>query len=66
MTLEDEVNPDLNVEFTFNELHSAFYDLPTEFKKAGIKNKSLKQSNDALLKERNEFSKKFESLQEDF
>ena len=42
MTLEDEVSSDLNSEFTYDELYTIFYDLLAEYKKAGIKNKTLK------------------------
>lgn len=36
MTLEDEVNSELNLEFTFDELHNAFYYLLAEFKELGL------------------------------
>ena len=59
MGLEDEVTSPSNcTEFTFDELNSAFHDLLSEFKKAGVKIKSLKNMNDSLLKQKDEISEK--------
>ena len=66
MGLEDEVCNDSTTEFTYDELHTAFYDLLAEYKKAGSKLKVLKNNNDALHKENNEALKKNEILQREF
>ena len=51
MANEDEVSSPIT-DFTYDELHTAFYDLLAEYKKAGIKYKSLKHDHDILVKER--------------
>ena len=51
MALEEEVCSDSNTEFTYDELHTAFYELLAKYKKAGLKSKSLKHDNKILLKE---------------
>ena len=50
MAHENEVNSETPSDFTFEELHEAFYDLIDELKKLGIKNKDLKSKNQSLLK----------------
>ena len=50
MAHENEVNSKTPSDFTFEELHEAFYDLIDELKKLGIKNKDLKLKNQSLLK----------------
>lgn len=61
ITLEDEVSVEYNLEFTFDELRTTFYELLAEFKKADLKNKTFKQTNDVLQKK-----KKDEDLQKKF
>ena len=64
MGLENEVSsPELQTEFTYDELNSAFHDLLIEFKKAGVKIKSLKKQNDVLLKDKDEIFEKNNILQ---
>ena len=50
MAYENEVNSSTPVDFTFEKLHEAFYDLIDELKKLGIKKKELKSKNQSLLK----------------
>ena len=50
MVHENEVNTETPNDFTFEELHEAFYDLIDELKKLGVKNKELKSKNQSLLK----------------
>ena len=50
MAHENEVNTETPIDFTFEELHEAFYDLIDELKKLGVKNKELKSKNQSLLK----------------
>ena len=50
MAHENEVNTEIPIDFTFEELHEAFYDLIDELKKLGVKNKELKSKNQYLLK----------------
>ena len=42
MGLEDKVCTESNLEFTYEELHTVFYDLLSEYKKAGLKYNVLK------------------------
>ena len=42
MGLEDEVCTASNLKFTYEELHTTFYDLLSEYKKAGLKYNALK------------------------
>ena len=51
MAHKNEVNIETPIDFTFEELHEAFYDLIDELKKLGVKNKELKSRNQSLLKE---------------
>ena len=50
MAHENEINSITPIDFTFEKLHEAFYDLIDELKKPGIKNKDLKSKNQSLLK----------------
>ena len=50
MAHENEVNTETPNDFTFEELHEAFYDLIDKLKKLEIKNKELKSKNQFLLK----------------
>ena len=50
MAHENEVNSATPIDFIFEELHEAFYDLIDELKKLGVKNKELKSRNQYLLK----------------
>ena len=50
MVYENEVNTETPNDFTFKELHEAFYDLIDELKKLGVKNNELKSKNQSLLK----------------
>ena len=50
MAHENEVNSATPIDFTFEKLHEAFYDLIDELKKLGVKNKELKSKNQSLLK----------------
>ena len=43
MAFEEEVNSELEIDFTFDELQDAFYELANEFKKLKLKNKVLKE-----------------------
>ena len=56
MAHENEVNIETPIDFTFEELHEAFYDLIDELKKQGVKNKKLKSKNQSLLKENESIS----------
>ena len=58
MAYENEVNIETLIEFTFEELHEAFYDLIDELKKPGVKNIELKSRNQSLLKEIESISNK--------
>ena len=50
MAHENEVNSETPSDFTFEELHEAFYDLIDKLKKLWVKNKDLKSKNQSLLK----------------
>ena len=52
MAQEDKVNSKPSLEFIFDELQDAFYDLIKDFKKISMKNKNLKIKNEALIKEK--------------
>ena len=56
MAHDNEVNSETPSDFTFEELHEAFYDLIDELKKLGIKNKDLKSKNQSLLKQNESIS----------
>ena len=59
MGLEDEVmSHEPHDEFTFKELNTAFHELLSEYKKVDLKIKSLKNSNDILMKEKEDISEK--------
>ena len=58
MAYENEVNSTTPIDFTFEELHEAFYDLIDELKKLGVKNKELKSKNQSLLKQNESISNK--------
>ena len=47
MAQKDKVSSDPSLEFTFDELQDAFYDLIKDFKKISIKNKNSKIKNKA-------------------
>ena len=53
---KNEVISETPSDFTFEELHEAFYDLVDELKKLGMKNKELKLKNQSLLKQVENFS----------
>ena len=56
MAHKNEVIFETPSDFTFEELHEAFYDLVDELKKLGMKNKELKLKNQSLLKQAENFS----------
>ena len=58
MTHENEINTEILIVFTFEELHEVFYDLINELKKLGVKNKKLKSKNQSLLKKNEIISNK--------
>ena len=62
MAHKNEVNSDTPIDFTFEELHEAFYDLIDELKKLGVKNKELKSKNQSLLKQNESISNEKSSL----
>ena len=65
MAHENEVTSESTSEFTFEELHEAFYDLIDELKKLGMKNKELKLKNQSLVKQGENLSiEKFTLIQE--
>ena len=65
MAHENEVTSESTNEFTFEELHEAFYDSIDELKKLGKKNKELKLENQSLVKQAENLSiKKFTLIQE--
>lgn len=43
MAQEDEITFEYTFDFIFDELQDTFFDLITEFKKLGLKNKELKK-----------------------
>ena len=65
MAHENEVTSESTSEFTFEELHEAFYDSIDELKKLGKKNKELKLENQSLVKQAENLSiEKFTLIQE--
>ena len=66
MAHENEVNTETPIDFTFEELHQAFYDLIDELKKLGVKNKELKSKNQFLLKKMRVFQIKNQSCLKNF
>ena len=65
MAHENEVTSESTSEFTFEELHEAFYDSIDELKKLGKKNKELKLKNQSLVKQAEILSiEKFTLIQE--
>ena len=57
MAQEEKVTFEIELDLIFDELQEAFYDLIDEHKKLSLKNKNLKTSNHALIKEREELLK---------
>lgn len=56
MALKDGINSEpKNLEFTFDKLYTAFYDLLVKFLKNDLKNKTLKLINNSLTKEKDNF-----------
>lgn len=45
MAQEDEITSEVKLDFLFDELREAFYELIDEYKKLDLKNKCLKSSN---------------------
>ena len=65
MAQDDEVTFELVLDFTFDELQDAFYNLLDEFRKISLKNKSLKIKNEALSKEKKEIIQSSKLLMEE-
>ena len=63
MTHKNEVSPETQSEFTYDELLETFHELLNDLKELRIKNKNLKSRNHALAKEKEEVEKKNEELQ---
>ena len=62
---DEEQSSDNTYDFTIEELMTAFDELMSEFKKAGKKIDKLKVINEDLLKEKNEFHNRYDSLRND-
>ena len=61
MAHENEINFETPIDFIFEKLYEAFYDLIDELKKLGVKNKELKLKNQSLLKKMRVFQIKNQS-----
>ena len=63
---DEDQSSDRTYDFTLEELMTAFDELMSEFIKAGKKIDKLKVINEDLLKEKNEFNNKYDSLRNDY
>ena len=53
MAYKNEVTPETQNKFFYDELQEAFHELLNDLRKLGLKNKDLKLKNQALSKEKN-------------
>ena len=66
MAHQEDKEPSSDYDFTFEELKTAFDELMLEFIKAGKRLDKLKVINEDLIKEKNEFNNKYDSLRDDY
>ena len=63
MAYENEITPETQNDFIYDELLEAFHELLNNLKELKIKNKNLKSRNQVLAKEKEEVDKKNEKLE---